>query len=213
MAKVRIDVVSDVACPWCYIGKRRLEAALRARPDIDAEVHWRPYMLDPTIPKGGYPRRDYMTRKFGSAERAAEMFARVAEEARRDGLPFDLEAMEVAPNTLDAHRLIHWAEAAGVQDGVKEALLSAFFIEGRDVGDADVLVSIAQANGMDGKAMRARLASDEDVAQVEAEIAEARRIGVTGVPCFVFDRSSALVGAQPAEAIIAAIDEVTAKAA
>ena len=213
MAKVRIDVVSDVACPWCYIGKRRLEAALKARPDISADVHWRPYMLDPMIPKGGYPRRDYMAKKFGSAERAGGMFTRVADEARKEGLPFDLDAMKVAPNTLDAHRLIHWAEAAGVQDAVKESLLSAFFVEGRDVGDADVLVSIAEANGMDGEAVRARLASDEDVAQVEAEIDEARRIGVTGVPCFIFDRTSALVGAQPAEAIIAAIDEVTAKAA
>ncbi len=213
MKSIRIDVVSDVACPWCYIGKRRLEAALAARPDVEAEVHWQPYQLDPTIPPEGHPRRAYMEAKFGSAERTDEIFATVTREAAREGIVFDLEAIEVASNTLNAHRLIRWAGEAGVQDAVKESCLSAFFCEGRDVGNTDVLVAIAEANGMDGASVRARLGTDEDVARVQAEIAESRRIGVTGVPCFIFDQRTGMVGAQPSEAIVAAIDEIVASAA
>ena len=211
MTKVRIDVVSDVACPWCYVGKRRLETALAARPDIEAEVHWRPYMLDPTIPAGGYPRADYMAAKFGSAERAAAMFERVSAEAANEGLAFDMAAMTVSPNTLDAHRLVHWAAEAGLQDAMKEALLKAFFVEARDVGDIDVLVEIAEAVGLSSETVRARLATDEDVARIEADIAEARQIGVTGVPCFIIDRRAGLSGAQSPAAILAAIDGVIAE--
>ena len=211
MAKIRIDIVSDVACPWCYVGKRRLETALASRPDIEADIHWRPYMLDPTIPKEGYPRKAYMTSKFGSAERATEMFDRVSAEAEREGLAFDMDAITVSPNTLDAHRLIHWAAAEGVQDAMKEALLKAFFVDARDVGDRDVLVEIAEAVGLDGAAIRAKLATDEDVALIEAEIAEARQIGVTGVPCFIVDRRVGLSGAQPPEAILETIDRVLAE--
>ncbi len=154
-----------------------------------------------------------MEAKFGSAERTDEIFATVTQEAAKEGVIFDLEAIEVASNTLNAHRLIRWAGEAGVQDAVKEACLSAFFCEGRDVGDIDVLAAIADANGMDGALVRTRLEADEDVAQVQAEIAEARRIGVTGVPCFIFDQRTGMVGAQPSEAIVAALDEIIAKAA
>lgn len=205
---IRVDVVSDVVCPWCYIGKRRLEAAIRGLPDVDVTVHWRPYRLDPTIPPEGYPRRWYMERKFGSSDRVDEVFAHVTDEAAGEGIAFDLDAIKIASNTLNAHRLIHWAGPAGVQDAVKEACLRAFFCEGKDVGDTDVLVEIAEACRMDGAAIRTMLDSDEDRAQIESEIDEARRMGVTGVPCFIFDRQMAMVGAQPAEAIAGAIRDL-----
>ena len=213
MATIRIDVVSDVACPWCYVGKRRLEKALATRPDLDVQVHWHPYMLDPTIPSEGYPRKSYMAAKFGSEERAGEVFSRVTAEAAKEGLSFDMDAMTVSPNTLNAHRLLRWAAEAGVQDAVSEALFRAFFVEARDVGDTDTLVAIAQEAGQDGESIRRRLATDEDVAAVEAEIADARAIGVTGVPCFIFERRTGLAGAQPPEALLEAIDAVVAEAA
>jgi predicted DsbA family dithiol-disulfide isomerase len=203
-ATLTIDVVSDVVCPWCFIGKRRLEKAVAAA-GVPVAVRWRPYQLDPTIPPEGKSRRDYLEAKFGSPERIRQLHERVAEAGCGDGIDFAFEAIAVSPNTLDAHRLVRWAADSGVQDRIVEALFRAYFLEGRDVGDHEVLAEIADAAGMDRGAVRARLASDEDRAAVRAEIDAAQQMGVTGVPTFILAGRYALVGAQPAEDIAEAL--------
>jgi predicted DsbA family dithiol-disulfide isomerase len=202
--RLAIDVVSDVVCPWCFIGKRRLEKAL-AESAVPVEVRWRPYQLDATIPPEGKSRRAYLEAKFGSPERIAQMHERVAAVGLTEGIPFAFERIAVSPNTLDAHRLIRWAGEAGVQEAVVEALFRAYFIDGRNLADPAVLAKIAAAAGMDGAVVLSRLASQEDSEAVRREIDEAQRIGVTGVPTFILAGRYALVGAQPAEAIAEAL--------
>jgi predicted DsbA family dithiol-disulfide isomerase len=209
-APLTVDVVSDVVCPWCFIGKRRLEKAIEAA-GLPVAVRWRPYQLDPTIPPEGKSRRDYFEAKFGSSERIRQIHERVAETGRGDGIDFAFEAIAVAPNTLDAHRLVRWAGDADVQDLVMEALFRGYFLEGRNVGDHDVLAGIAEVAGMDGGTVRARLASDEDRNAVRAEIDAAQQMGVTGVPTFILAGRYALVGAQPAEEVADALSAVAAR--
>lgn len=204
-----IDVVSDVVCPWCYIGKRRLEAALAASPDLDVTVRWHPFQLDPTIPAGGLDRKEYMNNKFG-AERYAEISTRIAEVGREVGIAFNFAAIKRAPNTMDAHRVIRWAEAAGVQGAVKEALMQAFFVEALDIGDPAVLAEIAGEAGMDREVVARLLAGDADVEEVHEEVATAQKIGVTGVPFFIFAQRIGVSGAQTAEVLTAAMREALA---
>jgi predicted DsbA family dithiol-disulfide isomerase len=204
-----VEVISDVVCPWCYVGKRRLEKAIAAA-GIPLTIRWRPFQLDSTIPPEGKPRRDYLQGKFGSAARIKQIYDALAETGRTEGISFDFERIEVSPNTLDAHRLVRWAEAEGVQDGVVEALFRAYFIDGRDVGDHSVLAEIAGGCGMDRANIAARLASEEDRHTVRAEIETAQRMGVTGVPTFILAERYALVGAQPAEEIAAALRRIAA---
>lgn len=201
-----IDIVSDVVCPWCYVGKRRLEAALAQRPDVDVKVQWHPFQLDPTIPAGGLDRQAYMTKKFGSAERVNEIHARLEEAGRGEGLDFAFDRIKRSVNTLDAHRLLRWAEGAGVQDATKEALFRAYFMEGRDIGDAMTLAEIAAGVGMDRAAVLAALGTDKDKAEVQAEIETAQKIGVSGVPFFIFAQAFAVSGAQAADVLATAID-------
>lgn len=201
---VTLDVVSDVVCPWCYVGKRRLERAIE-QADVPVHIRWRPFQLDPTIPPEGKSRREYLEGKFGSAERVQALFDSLNEAGAAEGIAFAFEQIERSPNTIDAHRLIRWAGDEGRQEGVVEALFHAYFLEGRDLGDHAVLADIAAAAGMDGPKIAARLASDEDRAAVQAEINSAYQIGVTGVPTFILGHRYALVGAQPAEEIAKAI--------
>jgi predicted DsbA family dithiol-disulfide isomerase len=201
-----LDVISDVVCPWCYIGKRRLEKAL-ATGGITAAVRWRPYQLDATIPPEGKDRRAYLEAKFGSSERIREVQARVASVGAEEGIAFAFDRIEISPNTLDAHRLIRWAGEAGRQEQVVEALFRAFFIEGRNLADSAVLAEIAAGAGMDRGDIAARLASDTDRAEVHAAVESAQMMGVTGVPTFVFASRYALVGAQPAEYIAGALQK------
>lgn len=213
-AAIRIDVVSDVMCPWCLIGKRRLERAL-AMLDVPVDLRWRPFQLDPTLPPGGRDRREYLETKFGSPERAEVIYARIAEAGREEGIDFAFDRIAVSPNTLDAHRLVRWSASAGdgVQDAVVEALFTAFFTEGRNIGDHDVLVDVAETCGMDGAIVRDLLASDRDMEAVSEEIAQAQAMGVTGVPCFVIDGRYAVMGAEPAERLAEAIRSARAAAA
>jgi predicted DsbA family dithiol-disulfide isomerase len=204
-----VEVISDVVCPWCYVGKRRLEKAIAAA-GIPLTIRWRPFQLDSTIPPEGKPRRDYLQAKFGSAARIEQIYDALAETGRTEGIAFDFERIEVSPNTLDAHRLVRWSEAEGVQDGVVEALFRAYFIDGRDVGDHSVLAEIAGGCGMDRASVAARLASEEDRQAVRAEMETAQRMGVTGVPTLVLAGRYALVGAQPAEEIGAALRRTAA---
>ena len=201
-----IDVVSDVVCPWCYIGKRRLEAAVAGLPELDVTVRWHPFQLDPTIPPGGLDRVQYMNNKFG-AERYAEISARIAEVGNEVGIPFAFDQIKRSPNTLDAHRIIRWAEAAGVQGAVKEALMQAFFVDARDIGNVAVLADVAAAAGMDRAVVARLLAGDADKDAVRDEIESARKMGVNGVPFFIFAQKLGVSGAQAVEVLTGAMRE------
>jgi predicted DsbA family dithiol-disulfide isomerase len=200
-----VDVVSDVVCPWCYLGKRRLELALQQAEDIEVEVRWRPFQLDPTIPDEGVDREDYFREKFGDLTRVAAIHERLKELGNGVGIRFAFERIARTPNTLDAHRLIRWASIEGAGEAVVEKLFSLFFEDGADLGDIDVLVEAAVAAGLPGDLVRRLLEGDADRNEVREEIATAQRIGVTGVPCFVIDGRYAVMGAQEPEAIVAAL--------
>lgn len=202
-ATITIDVVSDVVCPWCFIGKRNLEAALSSMPDVQVGVRWLPYQLDPTIPAGGHGRQAYMARKFG--DRAPGIYPRITDSAKVAGLDLAFDRIKRSPNTFDAHRLIRWAWAAGKQDAVVERLFAGFFVAGEDIGDHDVLVRHAEAAGMDGAIVRRLLAEDADSDAVRQEIDQARALGVTGVPFFIIGQKVGVAGAQPPEALVRAI--------
>jgi predicted DsbA family dithiol-disulfide isomerase len=209
-APIALDIVSDVVCPWCYVGKRRFERAMRMVA-IPLAVRWRPFQLDPTIPPGGIARRDYLMRKFGSDERIRQLQANIVEVGEAEGIRFVFDRIAVSPNTLDAHRLIRWAAAVGAQEEIVEALFRAYFIEGRDIGDRAGLADIAAGVGMEGSLVAARLATEEDREEVTAEIAAAQRIGISGVPTFIFDNRYSFVGAQPAEQIVKALQVVASR--
>jgi len=206
-----IDVISDVVCPWCFVGKRRLEQAI-ALSDVPVTVRWRPFQLDSTIPPEGKSRRDYLEQKFGSLERVGAMHENITKLGAEVGIPFAFDKIEVSPNTLDAHRLIRWAADAKVQEAIVEALFRAYFIDGRNIGDREVLADIAGSAGMDRKSVAERLASDDDRAEVQADIVGAQRIGVTGVPTFIIENRYGLVGAQPPEELARAFAQVAAEA-
>jgi predicted DsbA family dithiol-disulfide isomerase len=199
-----IDVVSDVVCPWCYLGKRSLEAALKQSGEA-VEVRWRPYQLDPTIPPEGLDREAYMRAKFGSLDRLKSAHEQLTARGAELGLNYDFDAIKRAPNTLNAHRLIRWALAAGVQDKVVERLFKLYFEEGQDISEPALLAEVAGEAGLDAAGILQALASDNDVEEVRAEIAQAQRIGVTGVPFFIFAGRLGLAGAQEASVIIDAM--------
>lgn len=205
--KVSIDVVSDVICPWCFLGKRRLDKALAELEGFEVEVAWRPFMLDPTIPKEGKSRHDYMVEKFGEA-RLKTIHDPLLKAAAQDGVPYRFDAITRTPNTLDAHRLIRWAHRDGKQHEMNERLFMAYWNEGKDVGEHAVLTDAAGAVGMDRAKVAADLASDLDIETVRGEIAMAGRIGVTGVPTFILGRKYGVVGAQSVEVIADAIRKV-----
>jgi len=201
-----IDVVSDVVCPWCYLGKKRLERALAAETGAPIGVRWRPSQLDPSIPEGGVDRRRYMIDKFGDDGRIETIHARLEALGAEEGIAFAFDRIARAPNTLDAHRLIRWAFAAGAQDAVVDRLFKLFFEEGRDIGDCALLIETAVACGMDGEVVARLFAEGADEAEVRAEIAQAQSLGVTGVPFFIFAQRFGVPGAQSAEVLTTAID-------
>ena len=203
--EMKIDVVSDVVCPWCFVGKRRLEAALASTDSSSVAVRWRPFQLDPTIPPEGLERRAYMRAKFRDDARLADVHARLRALGEEVGIEFDFDAISRSPNTLDAHRLIRWAAASEVQDEVVERLFSAYFEHGRDIGDRSVLTEIAIQSGMDAEAVGRQFAGDDGIDAVRKEIAEAQEIGVTGVPFFIFASRFAVSGAQSAEVLARAL--------
>lgn len=205
-----IDVVSDVVCPWCYLGKRRLEAALAARSDIAAGVHWRPFFLDPTVPREGKPRIDYITGKFGSLDRIKPAHERIAGLGQQEGIDFHFGKIERQPNTLDAHRLISWAMAAGAAPAVVENLFADFFVNGADLSSMEVLAEAGARAGMDAAQLRADLESDKDAELVQRQAQAASASGIGGVPFFVFGGKVAVSGAQEAEVLSSAIDQALA---
>jgi predicted DsbA family dithiol-disulfide isomerase len=213
MKRVVIDVVSDVVCPWCYVGKHRLEAALALRPDVETEIHWRPYFLDPRVPREGMARVDYLSRKFGSDERIRPAHERLSRLGREEGIEFHFERITWQPNTLDAHRLIGWAEEAGRAGAIVEKILSLFFTEGADLSKRETLLLAAQAGGLDLESVRRDLAGERDVAAVEKAATSAAERGISGVPFFIFNNRFAVAGAQPPDMLAAAMDKTLAEAA
>ena len=200
-----IDVFSDVVCPWCFIGKRRLEQAVALRPDIPVDVHYRPYFLNPWVPREGMSRIDYLTAKFGSPERYEKIALRVAQAAANEGLTYNIGALARQPNTLDCHRLILWGGRLGKAARVKQRLMEIYFSEGGDLSDRDVLVQAASDCGLDPVEVRAMLASDADVAAVEQAAKSAQEAGIEGVPFYVFGNVLAVSGAQAPEYLAGAI--------
>ena len=203
-----IDVVSDVVCPWCFIGKRRLEKALALKPDIPVEVRYRPFFLNPWVPREGMSREDYLTTKFGSVERYQPIAQRVSAAAAAEGLTYAVDKMTRQPNTLDAHRLILWAGKDGKAARMKQRLMDLYFTEGADLSDRNVLVQAAADCGMDAEKVRAMLASDQDVALIEQEVNAAKNAGIEGVPTFIFGGVAAVSGAQSPELLASAIEQV-----
>jgi predicted DsbA family dithiol-disulfide isomerase len=210
---MQLHVVSDAICPWCYVGRRRLEKALSLLPDLQVKVTWRPFELNPDMPKEGVDRRTYRTRKFGSWEESQRLDANIRAVGAAEGLVFRHDLMQRTPNTIDAHRVIWLAERAGVQDAVVEALFAAYFTEGRDIGESAVLVEIAARAGMDAGVVKSAIDGGEGIDEVTRQLHEAHALGLQGVPSFVADGRVLLSGAQPAEVIAAQLRRSAAAAA
>lgn len=211
-----IDIVSDVVCPWCYIGKRHLERALELyrerHPDAAApEVSWHPFQLNPQLPMAGMPRAEYTAMKFGGPDRAREVYARVSAAGESTGIKFDFDSIAVQPNTVDAHRLILRAGTQDRQDEMVETLFRGYFLESRDLTKTDELTELAQRAGMPPNEIRQYLDSDEDREEIGQEDQRARQIGVEGVPFFIFNRKFAVSGAQPPEILVEAMERAESK--
>jgi len=204
-----IDVISDVVCPWCYIGKRFLEQAIASKPDIAVEVRFRPYFLNPWVPREGMSREDYLITKFGSVERYNSNNNRVVEAAAAAGLHYDRDRIKRQPNTLDCHRLILWAGEAGKAAAVKQRLMEIYFSEGGDLTRSETLVAAAADCGLDGAQARELLASQKLVDEVEREAQSAKEAGIEGVPCFIIGGTIVLSGAQPPDYLAAAIERAS----
>jgi len=206
-----IDVISDVVCPWCFIGKRHLERALdlwrEKYPDEIPRVRWHPFQLNPQLPASGVPRKQYLENKFGGPERAKEIYARVSAAGKRAGIDFAFDAIQVQPNTIDAHRLLHYAGERGLQDEMAETMFRRYFEHGADLTDKATLADIAAQAGLNRDEVLAYLTSDADRALIEEQDRRARATGVQGVPFFIFNQRLALSGAQPPEVMLEAMEK------
>ncbi len=209
-----LDVVSDVVCPWCYIGKRRLESALALTPEIPVKVRWRPFFLNPWVPREGMSREQYLITKFGSVDAYEDVVENVVAAASQVGLQYRHDLVKRQPNTIDCHRLIYWAARDGSGDksaAMKQRLMELYFREGGDLTDANVLVQAAADCGLDPDRTRGRLATDEDVEVVSAQAQEASDKGISGVPTYVFAGKYAISGAQDPQLLARAIRQVSAE--
>ena len=207
---MQIDVFSDTVCPWCLIGKRRLEQALAKRPQSDLQITWRTFQLNPEMPMEGMDRQTYLTRKFGGEQNAATLYGRIKQVGDEENIPFKFESIKRTPNTLDSHRLIRFAAIKGYSDEVVEALFEAYFFQGRDIGDRAVLQEIGVTAGLNETEVAEFLAGDEFLEEIRSEDTVARRMGIQGVPCFSFNGRHVLSGAQPVEVFWQMFDVVRA---
>ena len=198
-ATIQLDIISDPICPWCYIGKAGLDRALEKNHDHPFKIEWHPFQLNPDMPAGGMDRRTYLETKFGGKENAVKVYGQIEQAAIAAGLEINFEGIKTTPNTIDAHRLIHWAGLEGRQTAVVSKLFKAYFVQGRDIGDAQVLTEIATEAEMNPDMVARLLASDADREDIAKRDAHARERGVTGVPTFVVANQHVLPGAQPAD--------------
>ena len=205
---MKLDIISDPICPWCYIGKAQLDRALAQRPDHPSEIEWHPFQLNPTMPPEGMERRAYLEGKFGGKEAAFNAYKPVVEHAKAAGVVIEFDKIKVTPNTLDAHRLIHWAGIEGRQTAVVSALFKAYFQEARDIGAHEVLADVADSMGMDAALVLKLLASDSDRADIQQRDSHSRDMGVSSVPTFIVANQHAVPGAQPADLWLKVIDEL-----
>jgi predicted DsbA family dithiol-disulfide isomerase len=210
MQKVSIDVISDVVCPWCFLGKRRLDKAIAAVPEIEVEVNFRPFFLDPTIPAEGLDRKAYMLAKFGP-ERLKTIHDPLLAAGKEDGIAYAFDKISRTPSSLNAHRLLRWSHLIGSQRTVAEALFTAYWCWGQDISNIDVLKTIAIVNGLNGPEIAEELATDRDSQQVMEEASLAQQIGVTGVPTFVVNRKYGATGAQPSASLAELIRKVASE--
>ena len=210
----KIDIISDPICPWCYIGKTRLDRALELNPTHNFIVEWHPFQLNPTMPKDGMDRREYLEAKFGGQKEAIEVYRNIDKTATETGLSLNFGGIKRTPNTIDAHRLIHWAGIEGRQNSIIDRLFKAYFQEGRDISEHSVLTRIASAAGMDQDVVRSLLKSDADKEDIKARDTDARKRGIQGVPAFVVANEYVIQGAQTIDIwdnIIKEIQEVISK--
>ncbi|GLO74513.1 DsbA family oxidoreductase [Phaeobacter italicus] len=199
MSVVKLDILSDPICPWCYIGKTHLDKALAEAGDHPFVIEWHPFQLNPDMPREGMDRRAYLEGKFGGKEGAVRAYAPVVEHAEKAGLTINFEAMQRTPNTLDAHRLIHWAGIEGKQNDVVDALFQAYFVDAKDIGDHEVLADIAAACGMERDVTLRLLQGDTEVSEIRDRDAHSRKMGVSSVPTYIVANQHAVPGAQPPE--------------
>ncbi|WP_299470470.1 DsbA family oxidoreductase [uncultured Roseibium sp.] len=204
-APITVDVVSDVMCPWCYIGKRRLEAALESVPQLNVDVRWHPFQLDATLPKEGKDRQLYLSDKFGGKANADAFYSRIKDAGMEEGIDFAFQDIKLSPNTLDCHRLVLWSRSDNVQNDVVERLFKAYFLDGEDLTKSETLVRISEEAGMQSDLVEQLLETETDLDKTEAQVAKAHESGITGVPCFIIDGRFVLAGAERAETIAAAL--------
>ena len=208
---VKLDIISDPICPWCYIGKTNLDKALAEIPDHPFTIEWHPFQLNPDMPMGGMDRKAYLEAKFGGKEGAVKAYAPVVEHAEKSGATINFDAMTVTPNTIDAHRLIHWAGIEQRQSYVVDLLFKAYFVEGRDIGNHEVLADIADTAEMDAAMVTKLLASDADIDDIRARDKHSREMGVNSVPTFIVADQHAVPGAQPPEMWVKVIKDIMAQ--
>ena len=205
---MHIDIISDVVCPWCFIGKRRLEKALTLRPELEPDITWRPFQLNPDMPEGGMARADYIAAKFGDGAHSRRVHRNIAEAGASVAIDFAFERIKRSPNTRDAHRLIRHATGFGLANAVVDRLFSGYFLEGRDIGDLATLAAIAAEAGLDKDEAAAFLASNAERETIIAEDGNVRRLGINAVPCFIFAAQYAISGAQEPEFFLPVFDLV-----
>ena len=208
---IKLDIISDPICPWCYIGKANLDRVLEAHPDHPFIIEWHPFQLNPEMPPEGMGRREYLEAKFGGKEGADQVYGRIADAAEVAGLKIDFDRISRTPDTLDAHRLIHWSGLEGRQTAAVSRLFKAYFVNGEDIGDKDVLLGIADGIGMDRAMTERLLQGDADLDDIRARDTHARERGVTGVPTFVLANTHVLTGAQRPELWAKVLEDIAAQ--
>lgn len=211
-ARLCVEVVHDLVCPWCFLGVRRLNRTLRRRPDLLVEIAWRPFLLNPDMPRSGMARPDYVLRKFGGEDRARRLYGSISEIGRAEGVLFRFDRIRRTPASIDAHRLVRFAARFARADEMVEALFSAHFTDGLDIGDLDMLAAIAGACGLDPVGARSFLAGEQDIEIIHAENLRSHRLGINGVPCFVVAGRHAIAGAQEPEVIERLLDVAAVEA-
>ena len=207
---MKIDIIFDTVCPWCYIGKRRLEMALSMRPQIRAKPNWRPFLLNPEIPPEGIDRTAYLVKKFGSESRISRIYGAIGEAGQSVEIDFAFDRIGKTPNSVDSHRLVRFAHKLGLAGEVVEALFVEFFINGHDIGDLRVLTEIGAANGLDAKEVEAYLHTDADVRAIYDDNVRAHRLGINGVPSFAFNEKFVISGAQDPQVLARMLDAALA---